>query len=242
VSALAHRLKPLAAALAVLLLAVTASACGREEEPDLVNGKTLFVGQGTCGSCHALNRAGTQGTQGPDLDAAFERARQDGMNEETIEGIVEKQIANVRRGSIMPADLVTGDDARDVAAYVAFVAGQGGEDTGALAQAGAPKQSTKPVEAEGGTLEIAADPSGALAFVATKAIAQAGALKLVSPNESPVQHNIAVKDGSVDEKGPVVGQGGTSEVSAELEPGKYVFYCSVPGHEAGGMKGDLTVE
>ena len=242
VRALAHRWKPLAVALAALLLAVTASACGREEEPDLVNGKTLFAGEGTCGSCHALNRAGTQGTQGPDLDAAFAQAKRDGMNEDTIAGIVEDQIANVRRGSIMPADLVKGDDARDVAAYIAYAAAEGGEDAGALAQAGAPKQSDKPVAAEGGTLEIAADPGGALAFVATKATAEAGPLDLVMPNESPIQHNIAVKDGGLDEKGPVVGQGVTSEVSVELEPGDYVFYCSVPGHEQGGMKGDLTVE
>jgi uncharacterized cupredoxin-like copper-binding protein len=225
-----------------LLLAATTAACGREEEPDLVNGKTLFVGQGTCGSCHALARAGTQGTQGPDLDAAFLAARRDGMSEETIEGIVQEQIGNVRRGSIMPEDLVTGDDARDVAAYVAFVAGKGGEDSGALAQAGAPKQSSKPVAAEGGRLEIGADPSGALAFTATKATAEAGPLELVMPNPSPIDHNIAVKNGSVDEKGPVVGNGGTSEVSVDLEPGEYVFYCSVPGHEQGGMKGDLTVE
>ncbi len=46
------------------------------------------------------------------------------------------QIANVRKGSIMPEDLVTGKDARDVAAYVAQVAGMPGEDMGALATAG----------------------------------------------------------------------------------------------------------
>jgi plastocyanin len=242
VRTLAHRWKPAAAALGVLLMAVAASACGREEEPDLVNGKTMFIGKGTCGSCHALARANTRGTQGPDLDAAFARARRDGFNEETIQGIVHEQIGNVRRGSIMPEDLVTGDDARDVAAYVAYAAGKAGKDTGALAQAGAPKQSDKPVEAQNGALEIAADPTGALAFVATKAIAQAGAVTLTMPNESPIQHNIAVKDGSVDEKGPVVGQGGTSEVEVQLEPGKYEFYCSVPGHEQGGMRGELTVE
>ncbi len=36
----------------------------------------------------------------------------------------------------MPADLVTGQDAEDVAAYVAFATGKTGEDEGALAQAG----------------------------------------------------------------------------------------------------------
>ena len=218
------------------------SACGRSEEPDLVNGKELFVGKGTCGSCHILARAGTRGNQGPSLDEAFGPARDDGLGESTIAGVVEDQIANVRKGSIMPEDLVTGDDARDVAAYVAEVAGRPGKDTGALALAGRPKVSSKPVVAEGGSAEIAADPTGALAFVANKAESQAGQLTLTMPNPSPVDHNIAIKGGGLDEKGPVVGNGGTSEVSATVKPGKYVFYCSVPGHEEGGMRGDLTVE
>jgi plastocyanin len=205
-----------------------------------VNGKTLFVQK--CGSCHALARANTRGVQGPSLDAAFATARRDGLGEETVEGVVRRQIANVRRSSIMPANLVTGEDATDVAAYVAMVAGQPGEDQGELAQAGKPKVSKKPVRAKGDTLKIDADPTGALAFTAVNAIAPAGALQLVMDNESSVQHNIAVKDGGLDEKGPVVGQGGTSELGVDLKPGKYTFYCSVPGHEAGGMKGALTVD
>ena len=36
----------------------------------------------------------------------------------------------------MPKNLVTGQDARDVAAYVAYATGKTGEDSGALAQAG----------------------------------------------------------------------------------------------------------
>lgn len=119
--------------LAVAGVALVATGCGREES-DLVNGKQLFVEK--CGTCHALERAGTSATQGPNLDEAFGPAREDGLGEETIEGVVRRQIANVRRGSIMPEDLVTGDDARDVAAYVGAVAGVPGEDTGQLASAG----------------------------------------------------------------------------------------------------------
>jgi uncharacterized cupredoxin-like copper-binding protein len=40
----------------------------------------------------------------------------------------------------------------------------------------------------------------------------------------------------------VVGSGGTSSFTATLKPGSYEFYCAVPGHEAGGMKGTLTVK
>ena len=225
----------------LLFLALAAllglAACGREDEPDLVNGKTLFIGEGTCGSCHTLARADTKGTQGPDLDAAFAQARADGMTDETIEGVVHRQIAYPRRGSIMPADLVTGDDARDVAAYVGEVAGAPGEDTGALADVGV-KTGGK-ATAENGVLKIDADKTGALAFSASTATAPAGPLEIVMQNPSPIDHDIAIEG---DGKGPVVGTGGTSQFKTTLKPGKYTFLCTVPGHADGGMKGELTVK
>lgn len=91
-------------------------------------------------------------------------------------------------------------------------------------------------------LEIAADANGALAFDAAKLEAAAGTVSITMANPSPLPHNIAVKGNGVDVKGPVVLTGGTSTVSADLKPGTYTFYCSVPGHEAGGMKGTLVVK
>jgi mono/diheme cytochrome c family protein len=119
----------LLAAAFVLLL----SACGRDED-DLSKGKALFTER--CGSCHILARAGTQGRTGPSLDAAFRTALADGEGRETVKGIVHDQILYPRKSSAMPAGLVKGEDAKDVAAYVAFAASRSGEDTGALAQAG----------------------------------------------------------------------------------------------------------
>lgn len=224
---------PAVAAAAALI----AAGCAREQPADLANGKKLYIGEGTCGSCHALERAGTKGTQGPNLDEAFAQARRDGMNEETVEGVVVKQIANPRRNSIMPPDLVSGDDARDVAAYIAKVAGQPGEDTGELAKIGARKAGT--ATAKGGKLQIDADAELSNAFTATKATAPAGAIEFVMENPSAVQHNIALEGGP---EGEIVGNGGTSTFTAKLKPGKYVFLCTVPGHAESGMKGDLTVK
>jgi mono/diheme cytochrome c family protein len=123
----------LAAALYAVALTLMLAACGRDE-PDLSNGKAQFVEK--CGSCHTLGRAGTAGTQGPSLDKAFQTALADGIDRETVEGIVHSQILHPRRNSIMPAGLVKGDDAKDVAAYVGFAAAKSGDDQGALATAG----------------------------------------------------------------------------------------------------------
>jgi plastocyanin len=206
-----------------------------------VNGKKLFIGKATCGSCHALQRAGTKGNQGPNLDAAFENARQKGFGDSVIEGVVNDQIQIPRRGSIMPADLVSGNDRRDVAAYVASVAGKPGQDTGLLASVGGNQNANKVAVEKAGKLTIPADPSGALAFLFGKATAKPGPVSIDMPNQSPIQHNIAIT-GPVSAKGPVVGKGGDSAFQATLKPGTYTFLCDVPGHAAAGMKGTLTVK
>jgi mono/diheme cytochrome c family protein len=233
-------------------IVTAAAALGGCEVADsgtnLVNGKEKFVEQ--CARCHVLARAGATGVTGPNLDEAFQRARKDGFGESTFEGLVHAQILNpaknpqidpkTRRPAAMPANLVTGEDAEDVAAYVASAAGKPGDDTGALAEVGGGPEGT--AEAENGVLEIPATPSGALYFVFADATAPAGPLKLESPNESSVDHNIAVEGNGVDEKGPIVKNGGVSEIEVDLEPGEYTFYCSVEGHREAGMEGQLTVE
>ncbi len=217
---------------------------------NLVNGKEQFVAN--CGSCHVLARAGTTGVVGPDLDQAFQRARTDGFGESTFAGIVKAQIdAPARNPSRdpdtgdplppMPADIVTGEDAEDVAAYVASAAAKAGEDPGRLADVGA-QQAEGTAEAENGQLEIPADPGGSLAYVFADATASPGALTITSPNESSVPHNIALEGGGVDEVGEVVQDGGVSEISADVQAGEYTFYCSVEGHREAGMEGELTVE
>jgi uncharacterized cupredoxin-like copper-binding protein len=229
----------LGAVMALALLTAVAG-CGGSQDADLANGKKLFAGKATCGSCHALARANTKGAVGPNLDESFSADKRNGLGQSTIEGMVRDQIAHPRKGSAMPPGLVKGDNARDVAAYVAYAAARAGQDTGLLATAAQPKTGP-PIAAKGGTLTIPADPTGALAYTSDKANSPAGSVKFVMPNKSPIQHNIALK-GAATGAGPVVGSGGTSSFSATLKPGTYEFYCQVPGHEAGGMKGTLTVK
>lgn len=106
-------------------IAVSASGCGTGTA-DVERGRTLFVQK--CGTCHAMAQAGTTAQIGPSMDAAFAAARASGQTESTVEGIVEAQVeyprpSNDNPAVSMPADLVTGQDLDDVAAYVAAYAG-----------------------------------------------------------------------------------------------------------------------
>ncbi len=105
------------------------------------------------------------------------------------------------------------------------------------AKPAAPAATTSPA----GALALTADPKGLLRFDRSTLEAKAGWVTIAMRNPSPVPHNVAVRGNGVDVKGPVVTAGGTSTVRARLAAGTYVFYCSVPGHEAAGMKGTLTV-
>lgn len=224
--------------------AAALGACG-DRDPDLVAGKQMFVKR--CGSCHVLNRAATTGTRGPNLDTAFARALSEGFGRSAIRGVVHSQIlypADLPKDSpaYMPPRLVTGDDAHNVAAYVARAAARGGKDAGLLATAVQAAGAGKPIAAKGGKLEIPADPNGQLAYITKKATAEAGKLEVSSKNESSVDHDIAIEGGGLDEKGAVVKNGGTSRFTVTVKPGEYKFYCTVPGHREGGMEGVLTVK
>jgi plastocyanin len=72
--------------------------------------------------------------------------------------------------------------------------------------------------------------------------AKPGRVTIVMSNPSFLSHDVAIKGNGVKVKGKVVGKGGTSKVTADLKPGVYTFYCTVPGHEAAGMKGKLVVK
>ncbi len=237
----ARRHLVLAAALVGVAGLATLAGCGGESKADPAKGKQLFVQR--CGSCHTLADAQTRGTIGPDLDAAFAQSIRDGLGRDTIEDIVAKQI-ELPMGPEMPANLVTGEDAESVAKYVAQVAarkssggggapaaGSGGGGGGGEAKANAKNE-----------VSIPADPTGQLKYEFESATAKPGNVTLLSKNESPVPHDISVKGGGMDKRGNEVSNGGTSKVSAKLEPNEYTFYCSVPGHEQGGMKGTLTVK
>lgn len=245
------RLRAGATVVLVGVAATLLSACTNtaSDNPDLVSGKKLFAQK--CGSCHVLNRAGTKGTVGPNLDEAFQQPLKDGLKRSGIRGLVHDQILyppsfNLDEGgkrpdgsAPMPAKIVTGEDADNIAAYVASVVAKPGKDSGLLATAVPQAGGGPTATAKNGTLSIAADPNGQLAFQTNQATAPAGRLTIDMPNKSGTPHDIVI-DGKG--KGQVVQNGGVSKFTATFDAGKYTYYCSVPGHRQAGMQGTLTVK
>jgi len=134
---------------------------------------------------------------------------------------------------------------------VLALAGCGGSDEKSSGSSGSSSSSNSSDSSGGGgggeassgggeTLKLAADKS-ALKFDKTSLTAKAGKVTLEMENPSQLPHAIAIKGNGVDVDGKTIGNGETSTASTDLKPGTYTFYCPVPGHEAAGMKGTLTV-
>ncbi len=124
-SNLANPIRPLLVLAALAAVALPASGCGTSSA-DPERGRLLFIQK--CGVCHAMAQAGTSAQIGPNLDDAFAAARAAGEGGDTVEGVVKAQVefprpSNSNPAVSMPADVVTGQDLEDVAAYVGLYAG-----------------------------------------------------------------------------------------------------------------------
>jgi mono/diheme cytochrome c family protein len=84
-----------------------------EASSQIEDGKELF--RQTCATCHTLAAANAHGVTGPSLDDIGE------MTEERVLQAIKVGGTGQKR---MPAGLLEGEDAEDVAAYVTAVAGQ----------------------------------------------------------------------------------------------------------------------
>jgi plastocyanin len=116
---------------------------------------------------------------------------------------------------------------------------QAEEEQQAQAEAGQPATSGAP----GINLAVDSPADGSLVFQPDGLEAKPGNLTIDYDNPSQVPHSIAVATAN----GNVLGEtqpaaGGVQKLNIQdLKPGKYIFYCTVPGHREAGMEGDLTV-
>ena len=109
------------------------AAAGAEEVPaDLRAGQSLF--QTNCGTCHVLYAAGTDGNFGPDLDPLLAPAGPPSGSaaQETIAAVEGRVLNAIEEGldsdtiaGRMPGGILTGEQAEEVADFVARTAGEG---------------------------------------------------------------------------------------------------------------------
>lgn len=105
-----------------------------------------------------------------------------------------------------------------------------------------PPPAATQTDAAGGTVEVAAEPGGELAYVQDSLTAPAGSVTFAFTNESSVPHDFNIEKDGEQVEGTEVITGGEADLTVDLEPGQYTFYCSVANHREEGMEGELTVE
>lgn len=113
---------------------------------------------------------------------------------------------------------------------------ESGAKTGGAPEAEAPS-------GPGGTVKLAADPSD-LAYDTKSLSSKPGKVTIDFTNPSALEHDVAIEDESGEEvaDSELIANGATTTASAELAPGTYTFFCTVPGHREAGMEGTLTVK
>jgi plastocyanin len=91
------------------------------------------------------------------------------------------------------------------------------------------------------SFDVTSPEDGSLVFDPDGLTARPGSITITYSNPSQVPHSIAIEaDGRAVAQSDPITDGDTS-VSAELSPGAYIYYCTVPGHREAGMEGTLTV-
>jgi plastocyanin len=108
------------------------------------------------------------------------------------------------------------------------------------ATTGTPAPASSPA-ARASSLKLAANPGGQLSYDTKQLSAKAGSVKIAFTNGAPLEHNVTIAQGSTVLGATPTFAGGAKSLSLTLKPGKYTFYCSVPGHRQAGMEGTLTV-
>ena len=126
-----------------------------------------------------------------------------------------------------------------LAAGALTVAGCGGDDSSSSSSSGG--SGTSSSSGGGGeTLTVTADPGGAISWDKTKLDAKAGNVTLKLVNNSDIPHAIEVEGNGIEEQKSDVITKSSANVTVDLKPGTYEYYCPVGDHKKT-MKGTLTV-
>jgi mono/diheme cytochrome c family protein len=175
---------------------------------DAAHGKELFLAnpdptKASCASCHTLADAGSTGTVGPNLDDAFSSDKQQGFKLQSIEDVVRGQIAYPE--APMPANLYGGQDANDVATYIAQCSGN--PSCGVTAEK--PATTTSATTTTAGSTTTAAGPNGKSIFASAgctscHTLKDAGSTGTVGPNLDQLKPSEAAVEKQVTNGGAIM--------------------------------------
>jgi len=86
-----------------------------------------------------------------------------------------------------------------------------------------------------GEQEWALDPS-------SPSVAKGGSVTIHVTNDGAFGHALEIEGNGVEEETETIAAGDSADLTVDLKPGEYTFYCAVPGHREAGMEGTLTVK
>jgi plastocyanin len=156
----------------------------------------------------------------------------------------------VPRSAPLPRRLRRRSAALLFAASLAALSACGNSDDGAGASSGTSSSaaSSSAAEDSGSSSAPAADSQSITATEADFSITldstdlKAGDYEIQIVNDGGATHDLVVeKDGQDVAKSDTIGPGSTGSVTVSLEPGEYVFFCSIGNHRAMGMEVKVTV-
>lgn len=133
-----------------------------------------------------------------------------------------------------------------IAATALAACGGSDDDTSSAPAETAPAETGAGGGDEGGgaqSLSFEAAEGTELAYTSDSAEAEAGKVEVEFTNPQSIGHDVAIEDANGNEvaKTEVVSDG-KATASADLKPGSYTFFCTIPGHREAGMEGTLTVK
>jgi plastocyanin len=129
---------------------------------------------------------------------------------------------------------------------VPAVVGPGGsEGAPAGPTTGPPGEGETPASTGPAHVQVTAEDTEAFRFVLSRATVPAGKVEIEFVNHGQDEHNLNAEEtseGSVVGSIPNTAPNAHPTVTLDMRAGSYTLFCSLPGHEAKGMKATLTVE
>lgn len=126
----------------------------------------------------------------------------------------------------------------------AVIAGCGGSSSSSSSAAAANSSTTAAAAAapSGGGGALTLSESEFKIDPATPKVAKPGEITITVKNTGAVTHALAVQTPSGPVQSGNIAPGATATLKVNIsKPGKYTFFCPIPGHEQAGMKGTLVV-